>query len=205
MSCSNRDTSPRDLSIIILNITLLMSELLCQLFRTLRYQWISANIKVWHPWQLKKKIKSWGPCWSNQLNSTANLAHLPKKWHKMAKLAVLLSWYIQIQPPRFWFLKLLWVPVNHLIIISCPTRTKNLERYMTTLLLPSRATKLVKVRTVEWMRPDGSKRGQQKCVATYADYALYPYAAGCCWQLGQIAKTRHELDWKKIVKLTDPS
>ena len=76
---------------------------------------------------------------------------------------------------------------------------------MTTLLLPSRATKLVKVRTVEWMRPDGSKRGQQKCVATYADYALYPYAAGCCWQLSQIAKTRHELDWKKIVKLTDPT
>ena len=85
----------------------------------------------------------------------------------------------------------------YVYVVSCPTRTKNLERYITTLLLPTRDPKLVKVRTVEWMRPDGSKRGQQKCVATYADYALYPYAAGCCSQLGQIAKTRHELDWKK--------
>ena len=54
------------------------------------------------------------------------------------------------------------------------------------------------------MRPDGSKRGQQKCVATYADYALYPYAAGCCSQVGQIAKIRHELEGKQIVKLNDP-
>ena len=74
----------------------------------------------------------------------------------------------------------LWFPLD-VYVVSCPTRTKNLERYITTLLLPTRATKLVKVRMVEWMRPDGSKHGQQKCVATYADYALYPYAAGCCY------------------------
>ena len=59
-------------------LTPLRNELLCQLFRALRRQQISANIKVWHPWQLKKS-KSWGPFWSYQLNSTANPAHLPRK------------------------------------------------------------------------------------------------------------------------------
>ena len=40
--------------------TPLGNELLCHLFRALRYQWIllSANLKVWHPWQMKK-IKFW--------------------------------------------------------------------------------------------------------------------------------------------------
>ena len=33
--------------------TPLRNEFLCQLFRALRKQWISANIKVWHPWQMK--------------------------------------------------------------------------------------------------------------------------------------------------------
>jgi hypothetical protein len=41
----------------------------------------------WHPWQLKKS-KSWGPFWSYQFNSTANPAHLPKKWAKLPKLAI---------------------------------------------------------------------------------------------------------------------
>ena len=36
-----------------------------------------------HPWQLKKS-KSWGPFWSYQLNSTANLANLAKFWGKWA-------------------------------------------------------------------------------------------------------------------------
>jgi hypothetical protein len=39
-------------------------------------------MNIRHPEQLKK-IKSWGPFWSYQLNSTANLAHLPRtmaKW-----------------------------------------------------------------------------------------------------------------------------
>ena len=38
-----------------------------------------------HPWQLKKS-KSWEPFWSYQLNSTANPAHLPQNWAKLAKL-----------------------------------------------------------------------------------------------------------------------
>ena len=47
----------------------LRNTFLCQLFRALRQQWISAKIEVWHPWQLKKS-KSWGPFQSCQLNST---------------------------------------------------------------------------------------------------------------------------------------
>ena len=39
-----------------------------------------------HPWQLEKS-KSWVPFWSYQLNSTANPAHLPQNWAKLAKLA----------------------------------------------------------------------------------------------------------------------
>jgi hypothetical protein len=31
-------------------------------------------MKFWHSWQLKK-LKSWGPFWSYQLDSTANQAH----------------------------------------------------------------------------------------------------------------------------------
>ena len=54
-------------------------------------QWISANIKVWHPWQLKQS-KSWGPFWSYQLNSTANSAHLAHFRGKWAGLAVLFRW-----------------------------------------------------------------------------------------------------------------
>ena len=48
-------------------------------------------MKIWHPWQLKK-LKSWGPFLSYQLNSNANPAHLPQNW---AKLAVLFSWQLQ--------------------------------------------------------------------------------------------------------------
>jgi hypothetical protein len=57
----------------------------------LRAKWNSAPMNKRHPWQLKK-IKSWGPFWSYQLNSTANLAHLPQKWAKWAELAVQFSW-----------------------------------------------------------------------------------------------------------------
>ena len=56
-----------------------------------RWQWISHEINIRHPGQLKK-LKSWGPFWSYQLNSTANLAHLPQNWAKLAKLAVLFIW-----------------------------------------------------------------------------------------------------------------
>ena len=43
------------------------------------FQWISNKINIPHPGQLKK-WKSWEPFWSYQLNSTANLAHLPQDW-----------------------------------------------------------------------------------------------------------------------------
>ena len=39
-----------------------------------------------------EKSKSWEPFWSYQLNSTANPAHLPQNWTKLAKSAVLFSW-----------------------------------------------------------------------------------------------------------------
>jgi hypothetical protein len=50
-------------------------------------------MNIWHPGQLKK-LKSWGPFWSYQLNSTANLAHLPRNRAKWAELAVLFSWIL---------------------------------------------------------------------------------------------------------------
>ena len=40
----------------------------------------------------KMKRKSWEPFWSYQLNSTANPAHLPYNWARLAKLAVQFSW-----------------------------------------------------------------------------------------------------------------
>ena len=40
-----------------------------------KQQWISHKMNNGHPWQLKKS-KSWGPFWSYQLNSTADLANL---------------------------------------------------------------------------------------------------------------------------------
>ena len=52
------------------------------------------------PWQLKKS-KSWGPFWSCQLNSTANLAHLANFLGKWAELAVLFSWWLQTDPQEF--------------------------------------------------------------------------------------------------------
>ena len=59
-----------------------------------KYQLISHKINIRHPHQLKK-WKSLEPFWSYQLNSTANPAHLPQNWAKLAKLAklaVLFSW-----------------------------------------------------------------------------------------------------------------
>jgi hypothetical protein len=43
-----------------------------------------------HPWQMKKS-ESWEPFLSYQLNSTANPAHLPQNWAKLAKSEVLFS------------------------------------------------------------------------------------------------------------------
>ena len=42
-------------------------------------QWISNKINFRHSGQLKK-LKSWEPFWSYQLNSTANPAHSPQNW-----------------------------------------------------------------------------------------------------------------------------
>ena len=79
--------------------TPLRNNLLCQLFRGHIQQCISAMMKVWHPWQLKRQNTGEG-FWSYQLNSTANPAHLPRKW---AKLAVLFSWQLQNGPQDFDF------------------------------------------------------------------------------------------------------
>ena len=54
-------------------------------------QWFSHEMNNRHPLQLKK-LKSWEPFGSYQLNSTANPAHLPQTWAKLAKSAVLFSW-----------------------------------------------------------------------------------------------------------------
>ena len=62
--------------------------------RALNGQWISAKMKDWPHWQLRKS-KFWGPFLSYQLNSTANPAHLPHNWAKLAKLALLFSLQLQ--------------------------------------------------------------------------------------------------------------
>ena len=94
-------------STICTHITPLRNKLLCQLFRALRQQRISAKIKVWHQWQLKKS-KSWGSFWSYQLDSSANPARLPQKWPKWAELAVLFSWQLQNGPQDFDFFNCHW-------------------------------------------------------------------------------------------------
>ena len=67
--------------------------------------WNSAQMNNRHPWQLKKS-KSWGPFWSYQLNSTANLAHLAHFLGKRAGLAGL-----QNGPQDFSvFFQLSWMP-----------------------------------------------------------------------------------------------
>ena len=48
--------------------------------------WIIGTHPNW------KKSNSWGLFWSYQLKSTANSAHLLRKWAKWAGLAVLFSW-----------------------------------------------------------------------------------------------------------------
>ena len=64
-----------------------------------------TKMKVCYPWQLKK-IKSWWPFRSYQVNSTANSTHLAHLAHfrsKWARLAVLPSWHLQNSPQDFDF------------------------------------------------------------------------------------------------------
>jgi hypothetical protein len=56
-----------------------------------RKQWISHKVNMWHPGQLKQN-KSWGPFWSFQLNSKANLANVAHYVGKWVGLTVLSSW-----------------------------------------------------------------------------------------------------------------
>ena len=72
-----------------------------------------AKMKVWHPWQLKK-LKSWVPFWSYQLNCTANLDHLAQFCSRWTGLAVLLCHQLQNGSQDFDFFKLLWVSIIHL-------------------------------------------------------------------------------------------
>jgi hypothetical protein len=53
-----------------------------------------------HPLQLKKNQNSGGRFGAN---STANLAYSPRKWAKLAELAVLFSWQLQNAPHNFDF------------------------------------------------------------------------------------------------------
>ena len=89
-SKTEQDDTSTEFSSGRLTDTLPRNDLLCQLFGGHRYQWISHKMNIRHPWQLKKS-KSWGPFWSYQLNSTANPAHLPQNWAKLAKSAGLFT------------------------------------------------------------------------------------------------------------------
>ena len=81
------------------------------------------KMKLWHPLQLKK-LKSWEPFWSFLQKSTANPAHLPKKWAKWAEMAVQFSWQLQTGLHDFDFFQLPLVPIIHLSLfllsIECP-------------------------------------------------------------------------------------
>ena len=70
--------------------------------RSLRQQWISAKMKVWYQWQLKKS-KLWGPFWNYQLKSTANSTHFSHFLCKDAELAVLFSQQLQNGPQNLDF------------------------------------------------------------------------------------------------------
>ena len=72
------------------------------------------------------KIKSWGSFLSYKLDSTANPAHLPKKWAKWAELAVLISWQLQNGPQDFDFFQLSLVPIIHLSLFSLRPMLPNL-------------------------------------------------------------------------------
>ena len=56
-----------------------------------RSQCFSPQMNNRHPWQLKIS-KSWGPFWSYQLYSTANVAYLAHFLGKWERLAILFSW-----------------------------------------------------------------------------------------------------------------
>ena len=69
--------------------TIPRNELLCQLFRGLRWQWISYEIKVWHPWQLKNQIKDFFNCHGCQTFILFEIhCHLSplKSWHNNSYL-----------------------------------------------------------------------------------------------------------------------
>ena len=65
-----------------------------------------------HPWQLKKS-KSWGPFWSYQLNSTANICQFSLFTSKMGQMGCIGS-AVQLVtpkgPPEF---QLPWLPIIH--------------------------------------------------------------------------------------------
>ena len=82
-------------------------------------------MKVWHPWQLKK-LKSWGPFWSYQLNCIANSAHLAhyrSEWNGL-DWQCFLAGSSKTSPRILIFFQLPWVPIIHLSLfplsIECP-------------------------------------------------------------------------------------
>ena len=82
-----------------------------------------------------KKSNSWGPFWSYQLNSTANPAHLPQNWAKLANsavisyqngrlklalsLATLITAYVMVKLFSLFLLKLQIPPVISYVHIVC--------------------------------------------------------------------------------------
>ena len=77
-----------------------------------RQQWISHKMNDRQLGQFKK-IKSCGPSWSYQLNSTANLANSAHFLGKWAGLAVLFSSQLQNSPQDFDFFQLSWLRNIH--------------------------------------------------------------------------------------------
>jgi hypothetical protein len=78
-------------SILLTQNTMAKTELL---YMPPKMGGISSNgfqTNIRYPGQLKK-LKSWGPFWSYQLNSTANLVNLTNFLGKWAGFAVLSSW-----------------------------------------------------------------------------------------------------------------
>ena len=73
-----------DISTVFADIpfTVAMNELLCLKNAAPISHCFSPHTSNWRLWQLKK-IKSLGPFWSYQLNSTANPAHLPQTLGQM--------------------------------------------------------------------------------------------------------------------------
>ena len=91
-------------------------------------QWISSKINIWHLGQLKK-LKSWEPFGSYQLNSTANPAHLPQNW---AKLAVLFRFFsIAMDGDNSFYVKFIAILCPHIFGVCYFSLSHGVGSYFT--------------------------------------------------------------------------